>query len=139
MLRLPSAIVLVCLLAGFSLADHKTGEIQFTGPMKEKIKASAGEKLKLTVEFKQFELNGRSAVSVNGNIKNTASTKMYYSYNIAFLDKNKNLIGCQNFVLDIEAGKTSPAGTFLFLPRDEIGRIYYYSIAFYESDMPIGK
>ena len=54
-------------------------------------------------------------------------------------DKDKNLIGCQNFLVSVEAGKENQAGTFIQLPRDQIARIAFYSVAFYESDQPIGE
>jgi len=76
---------------------------------------------------------------VSGNVKNTTNAKMFYSYNVAFLDKDKNLVGCQNFALDVQAGKEAATGTFIFLPREDIARIHSYSVAFYESDKPIGK
>jgi hypothetical protein len=139
MARLFSALVLVGVLAGFTLADNKTGEVKFTGPNKENVKVSAGDKLKLEVTLKQFDLNGRAAVSVSGKVKNTTDTKMNYSYNVAFLDKDKNLVGCQNFALDVQAGKEAGVGTFIFLPPGDIARIQYYTIAFYESADQIGK
>ena len=139
MVRSLSAMVLVCVIGGVTFADNKTGEIKFTGQSKEIVKVSAGDKVKLNVELKQFELGGRAAISVSGKVKNTTDTKMSYSYNVAFLDKDKNLIGCQNFALEIQAGKDGGVGTFIFLPRDEIAKIHYYSIAFHESDQPIGK
>ncbi|HJZ55639.1 MAG TPA: hypothetical protein VKE74_11795 [Gemmataceae bacterium] len=157
--RLFGALALSCLLTGgtarLAEAETKTGEIKFTGPKKESVKVALGDKLKLEVTFQQIQvdqqggvsINGtgkntadqQSAVSVHGTVKNTADVKMHYSYNVAFLDKDKNLIGCQNFYLYVEAGKQGPVGTFIQLPSDQIARIAYYSVAFYESDKPIGS
>lgn len=142
MLRMLSVLLLGCLLAVVSTesaqADTKTGEAKFTAPKKESVKVSLGDKLKIDAEFKMIEVGAQAAVSVGAKIKNTANVQMYYSYNVAFLDKDKNLIGCQNFSLPVEANKDATAGTFIQLPRDQIAKIAYYSVAFHESDKQIG-
>ena len=143
MMRLFGAMALGCLLTGATArpaaAETKTGEVKFTGVNREAARVTAGDKLKLEAGFQQIDVGGVSAVSVHGMVKNTTRMKLHYSYNVAFLDKDKNLIGCQNFAHDVEAGKQSGAGTFIFLPREEIAKIQYYSIAFHESANPIGK
>lgn len=143
MLRTIPALLLAGLViavsGGVGQAETKTGEAKFTAPKKELIKVEMGGKLKLNVELKMFELGARAAVSVSGKVKNTTDAQMHYSYNVAFLDKDKNLVGCQNFALSVQPGKEGSVGTFIFLPRDEIAKIAYYSIAFHESDMPIGS
>ena len=134
-------LVLGCLVAGMTVgsagADSKTGEAKFTGK-KDSVKVELGEKLKLDVEFKMIEVGAQAAVSVGGTVKNTSNARMYYSYNVAFLDKDKNLIGCQNFTLQVEPNKDGTVGTFINLPRDQIAKIAHYSVAFHESDKPIG-
>jgi len=143
MLRKLFVLVLGCALAvataGGASADSKTGEAKFTAPKKESVKVSLGDKVKLDAEFQMIEVGALAAISVGATVKNTADVKMYYSYNVAFLDKDKNLIGCQNFNLPIEAGKNGTAGTFIQLPRDQIAKIAYYSVALHESDKQIGS
>lgn len=134
-------LVIGCLVAGVTVgsahADSKSGEVKFTGP-KDSVKVSLGEKLKLEAELKTIEVGTQAAVSVKGTVKNTTNARMYYSYNVAFLDKDKNLIGCQNFALQVEPNKDGAVGTFIQLPRDQIAKIAHYSVAFHESDKPIG-
>jgi hypothetical protein len=140
-MRTLSILALACLLAATTAqarADSKTGEAKFTGPNNETVKVAVGDKVKLTAEFKQIEVGKLAAVSVGAKVKNTAGVRMYYSYNVAFLDKDKNLIGCQNFMVSAEGGKEASAGTFIQLPRDQIARIAYYSVAVHESDQQIG-
>jgi len=118
-------------------ADSKTGEAKFTGPKRETVKVALGDQLQLTAEFKMIEVGQLAAISVPAKIKNPTKNRMHYSYNVAFLDKDKNLIGCQNFHLAVEAGRDSTAGTFIQLPRDQIARIAYYSVALHESEHQI--
>ena len=119
-------------------ADSKSGEVKFTAPKKESVKVSLGDKLKIDAEFKMIEVGAQAAVSVGAKVKNTTDVRMYYSYNVAFLDKDKNLIGCQNFSLSVDPGKGGQAGTFIQLPRDQIAKIASYTVAFHESDQQIG-
>jgi hypothetical protein len=142
MLRALLLIVVTSLLAattaGSARADSKSGEAKFTGPKKEVVKVALGDELKLNAEFAMIEVGRLAAVSVRATVKNTTGAMMYYSYNVAFLDKDKNLIGCQSFSLPIQANRDGTAGTFIQLPREQIARIAYYSVAFHESDKPIG-
>ena len=124
--------------AGPAAAESKSGEVKFTGPKAESYKVSMGEQVKLDVEFKQIQVGAQTAVGVSGKVRNTAGVKMHYSYNVAFLDKDKNLIGCQNFTLFLDPGKDGPVGTFINLPPAEVKKIAYYSVAFHESDQLIG-
>ena len=133
------AVLISAATTSAARGDSKTGEAKFTGPKKETIKVKLGDQLKVEAEFKMIEVGQNAAISVKAKIKNTANVQMYYSYNVAFLDKDKNLIGCQNFPLQVGASADSSAGTFISLPRDEIAKIAYYSVAFHESEKPIGS
>lgn len=141
MLRILSTLLLAALVAATTApsarADSKTGEAKFTGVKRETVRVALGDKLKLTAEFQVIEVGQLAAVAVPAKVKNTARVRMHYSYNAAFLDKDKNLIGCQNFMLSIEPGNGT-AGTFIQLPREQIARIAFYSVAFHESDQQIG-
>ena len=141
MLRILSTLLFIALLAAASStahADSKTGEARFTGVKRETVRVALGDKLKLTAEFQMIEVGQLAAVAVPAKVKNTARVRMHYSYNVAFLDKDKNLIGCQNFMLSVEPGRENTAGTFIQLPRDQIAKIAFYSVAFHESDQQIG-
>src|SRR3712207_3489889 len=117
MTRLFAAAALCGLILGTSAgpaaAESKSGEAKFTGPKAESYKVSLGDQVKLDVEFKQIQVGAQTAVGVGGKVRNTAGVKMHYSYNVAFLDKDKNLIGCQNFTLFVDPGKEGPVGTFI--------------------------
>ena len=132
------ALLLVTTSNRAAQADSKTGEAKFTGPKQEAVKVSLGDKLKLDATFQMIEIGQLAAISVQAKIKNTTGVMMYYSYHVAFLDKDKNLIGCQSFPLQIAANRSGTAGTFIQLPRDQIARIAYYSVAFHESEKQIG-
>ena len=141
MLRILSALLLAVLAIATTTtarADSKTGEAKFTGVKRETIRVALGEKLKMTAEFQLIEVGQLAAISVPAKVRNPTKARMHYSYNVAFLDKDKNLIGCQNFMLTVEAGRENTAGTFIQLPRDQIGRIAFYSVAFHESEEQIG-
>ena len=139
MMRLLFSTAILCFLTGSAAADSKSGDVKFTGPRKESVKVSVGDKLKVDVVLEQIDVGNQTAVSVGGTIKNTSGTKMNYSYHVAFLDKSKNLIGCQNFNLFVDGGKEGRVGTFINLPPEEIAKIAYYTIVFYESEKPIGS
>jgi hypothetical protein len=132
------AAVLAATTADGARADSKTGEAKFTGPKKESVKVALGDKLKLNADFQMIEVGALAAIAVPAKVKNTTKARMHYSYNVAFLDKDKNLIGCQNFMVSVEPGRENTAGTFIQLPRDQIARIAFYSVAFHESDQQIG-
>jgi hypothetical protein len=142
MLRILSTLPLAALVAATTApsarGDHKTGEAKFTGVKRETVRVALGDKLKLTAEFQMIEIGQLAAVAVPARVKNTAKVRMHYSYNVAFLDKDKNLIGCQNFMVSVEPGRENTAGTFIQLPRDQIAKIAFYSVAFHESDQQIG-
>jgi hypothetical protein len=142
MVRLFIVAVLGCLAAGVTAAadaDTKTGEAKFAPGKKDSVKVSVGKNLKLDAEYQLIDVGGLTAVSVRANVKNTTSTRLHYAYHVSFLDKDRNLVGCQSTVLSAEPGKQGPAGTFIQLPPDRISRIAYYSVALYESPKPIGS
>ena len=143
MKRIYSAIVLAAMILGMNSsalhAQSKTGAANFTVSGSESYNVKLGNKVKLDATFNLIKLGAGTPVSVKASITNTASVKMYYSYNVAFLDKDKNLVGCQHFNLFVDPGKQGSAGTFIQLPSNQIARIAYYSVAFYESDKQIGN
>jgi hypothetical protein len=120
-------------------AESKTGPAKFTPGGNDTINVAMGDKVKINATFNLIKLAGGTPVSVGAKVNNTAPVKMYYSYNVAFLDKDKNLIGCHHFNLFLDPGKSGTAGTFIQLPADQIARIAFYSVAFHESDKQIGS
>src|SRR4029450_2985020 len=133
------ASLLVTATSAPTRADSKTGEAKFTGVKRETVRVALGDQLTLTAELQMIEVGQLAAISVRAKVKNPANVRMFYSYNVAFLDKDKNLIGCQNFQVSVEADKENTAGTFIQLPRDQIAKIAYYSVALHESDQQIGS
>ena len=86
-----------------------------------------------------IEVGRLAAISVNAKIKNTSSERMYYSYNVAFFDKDKNLIGCQvRSTPGWRERRQHRRDVHPSSPRDEIAKIAYYSVALHESDKQIG-
>jgi hypothetical protein len=142
MVRLFIVMVLGCLAAGVMAAadaDTKTGEAKFAPGKKDPVKVSVGKNLKLDAEYQLIDVGGQTAVSVRAAVKNTARTRLHYAYHVAFLDKDKNLVGCQSSMLSVEGGKEGTAGTFIPLPPEQVSRIAYYSVTLYESPKPIGS
>src|ERR1022692_2726250 len=127
---------LVCLIFGANTAtvqaQAKTAAAKFTPGGNESYSVSLGDKVKPEATLKLIKLGTGTPISCKATVNNTASVKMYYSYNVAFLDKDKNLVGCHHFGLFLDPGKQGGAGTFLQLPPDHIARIAYYSVAFHE-------
>lgn len=139
MARLLSAAVLVCVVGGFTRADNKSGEVKFIAVNKEAAKVSGGDKVKYTVALKLIDIGGGSHIQPLGTVKNTANVKMHYSFQVAFLDKDKNLVVCHSFTLFLDPGAQGTLGVPIAVPKAEIGRIEYYSIAFHEGEKSIGN
>jgi|ERR1043165_1298113 hypothetical protein len=128
------AYLILSSLTPTGYAQSKTGPVMFTPGGKESVDVTVGDKLTLTATYKQISVGKQSAVSVSGDITNNTAVKMSYSYHVAFLDKDKNLIGCHNFNLFVNGGEKGRAGTFVVLPPDQIARIAFYSVALHESE-----
>ena len=135
------AIVLISSPAVFAVdIETKSGAIQFSGPKKDGIKLSIGKKIKFSPELKQITVGKGNAVSVGGEAENTTDQKIFYSYHIAFLDKDKNVIGCHAYNLWFDPGKKKGhIGTFIGLPPEQIAKIASYTLIFYEDDEQIGN
>jgi len=59
--------------------------------------------------------------------------KMYYGYNVAFYDENKALIGRAIKNDEVDESSSSVSSNHINLTEQEITRIKYYKIIFYES------
>lgn len=137
-----ATVLAVSAFASAALAvdvDSKSGQVQFTGPNSGHAKVSLGKRIKFDPEFKQIHIGKGNAVNVGAEAQNTTDQKVFYSYHVAFLDKDKNLIGCQAFNLWIDASKKARIGTFIALPPEQIAKIASYSVVFYEDDEQIGN
>jgi hypothetical protein len=143
MKRLLLVLGVACLVnitgAGVSYAETKTGAARFTAAGNESIKVALGNKVKFDATFQPITVGTISAISVRGNVNNTTNGKLHYAYFVAFLDKDKNLVGCQHNILFVEGGKQGTVGTFIQLPPEQIARIAFYSVAFYEGEKAIGS
>jgi hypothetical protein len=118
--------------------DSKSAAIKFGGVTAKPVKLTMGDKIKLDAELKFGEVGKQTAVSVHGDVQNTTDQKIYYSYQIAFLDKEKNLVGCSNFTLWLDPGKKGGAASFISLSPAQIEKIAFYAAVFYEDADPIG-
>jgi hypothetical protein len=126
--------------AAFALdIDSKSGAVQFAGSSKPGVKVSLGKRLKFEPEFKSFKIGKGHAVEVGADAHNSTDQKIFFSYHVALLDKEKNVIGCQNFTLWADPGKKVRIGNFITLPSEQIAKIASYSVIFYEDDEQIGN
>lgn len=132
-----SLVVALC-LAGAVQAQSKSGPAKFSAPG-DSVAVSIGDKLKVDATFKVINVGPMIAVSVQGMMKNTSNKKLNYSYNVAFLDKDKNLVVAHNSTLFMDAGKQGNVGTFVALPPEQLSRIAYYSVALHENEKQIGS
>src|SRR4051812_15314484 len=94
-------IVFLASPAAFAVdTDSKAGAIQFSGPSNRGVKIKLGKRLKFEPEFRYIQIGKGNAVNVGGGeVENTSDKKVFYSYHVSFFDKDKNVIGCQNFSL----------------------------------------
>ena len=135
-----TAFILVSAVLAAEQRENQGGPIQFSGGLRTKpTRLTMGKSIKLEAELKAIDVNKTWGVSVGGKLTNPTDQKMFYSYQVAFFDKDKNLVGCQNFTHWVDPHKTVQAGTFISLSADQIDKIASYSAVFYESDTQIGS
>ena len=142
MLRWTTSCLNALLLAGAVLAaeqkENQGAPIQFGGGIRTKpTKLTMGKTIRLDAELKAIDVAKTWAVSVGSKLANRTDQKMFYSYQIAFFDQEKNLIGCQTFTHWVDPHKTVQAGTFISLSADQIDKIASYLAVFYESETQI--
>lgn len=124
----------------------KSGEIylkESSGFDEDVFKVNIGDKIKADCKFYIDDFLEKKIISANATIKNTASKNMYFTYNVAFFDKDMNLVGCASqglIVKGFEPGKETLLGSCIIpLPSSEFSKVKYYQVVLYESEDEIGK
>ncbi len=128
--------------------DTKSGKANLQeekgqGVPEEALKVSLGDKVKANCTYYIIpDFLGKKVVSVQANIKNTSDKQMYYGYYVAFLDKDKNLVGCSSFageLAQLEPGGVGNIGSVIRLPNEQIKRIAFYQVSLWEDEKEFGK
>ena len=102
-----------------------------------------GKQIKVEGQFRVSDFFDSKVVMATDDAVNTSKKDLYYAYFVAFLDKNKNLIGCASQVASmspLKAGAKNQFGMCIIpLPESEIKKIAYYQLVFIESEKKIGQ
>ncbi len=126
-----------------AFAETKSGTVDLKGatykaPTPE---VKLGSKLDATCGFYVTDFGeGRNYLAARVKLHNTASIPMYYSFHIAFFDKDNNLIGCMSQSAEaVRSGlapdeRTELGNCLAPVPTDQIAKIKSYQITYYESD-----
>jgi hypothetical protein len=136
-----SCVVVISFAASAFAAEQsetKNAAIKFGGITSKPTKVEFGMTVKFEAELKPVDVNKTWGLGVGGRIENPTDKKIYFSYQIAFFDKDKNLVGCYNYTHWVDAHKNVLAGSFISLSAEQIDKITSYSAVFYESESQIG-
>ena len=148
MKKLLIAAVVMVVLAFQASAETKEGPCQLKKSDgfddSNAVKVEVGTGIKGVCKFYISDFFGAEIINAGIEIKNTTSKPRHCSYNVAFFDKDDQLIGCVSQGTSSEeglaAGATSTLGSCLIpLPKRLYEKVVKYKIAFYESDQEIGK
>jgi len=141
MLGMCFALAMALCYTSAAYPDTKSGEANLQE--KQELNVSLGDKVKANCTYYIVpDFFGKKVVAVQANVKNTSQKQMFYGYYVAFLDKDKNLIGCSSFVGDLaklEAGEEGYIGSVIQLPNDQIERIAFYQVSLWEDEKEFGK
>jgi len=84
----------------------------------------------------------QNVISAGGCFHGTEAP-IYYCFNVAFFDKDENLIACHGGGLPdqppVTKGGTTMIAASMPIPKDVHDGIHSYKVAYYESDLAIGK
>ena len=104
---------------------------------------SLGEDIKLTCNMYIDDFFEKKIINAGAEIHNTSSDTMHCSYNVAFFDKDKNLVGCaaQNSFGDGLGPdeKTYLGSCLISLPHALFEKVKYYQIVLYTGKKEVGK
>lgn len=100
-----------------------------------------GNKLKVLFEmfmskkcFNEKTFSNSPGIVIGCSVTNQDTVqKMYYGYNVVFYDAGKSLIGQIVKTDDVDTELTALSNDYINLTEQEIARIKYYRIIFYES------
>ncbi len=104
-----------------------------------------GKQIKGTCKFYIDEFFSKKIVNANIKIENTSTVPLFCYYYVAFFDNSGNLVGCGAQESFSGGGGLKPGESLLLgsclmpLPEGQHEKISSYKIAFYESEVPIGK
>ncbi|MBI3736082.1 hypothetical protein HY256_06180 [Candidatus Sumerlaeota bacterium] len=107
-------------------------------------KVEAGKIVKGTCSFYIDDFFDKKIINANIEVTNTAKRPMFCQYYVAFFDKDGHLIGCagQGITGDegLKPGQATQLGSCLIpLPPGTHEQVASYQVAFYESDVEVGK
>lgn len=150
-MRNPTFAVLPCLIviciSGACLAETKEGPCKLKKSSafdKDVFTVKVGKVIKGTCKFYIDEFFGKKIVNAGISLENTGKKPMFCHYYVAFFDKDGKLLGCAGqgtFGKEgMAAGKKTMLGSCLIpMPHGKHEQIASYKVAFYESEMQVGK
>ena len=133
---------IIGLMCSMSQAETKSGKVELQ-VLKDNVDvpvaATLGTSVKVVCRF-YYDGNffGSSVVSGNAQLTNTSKEKVFYSYNVAFFDAQKNLVGCASENSGNQALKpgesTATGSALIFLPPDAIKSIGSFQVTWFETN-----
>jgi hypothetical protein len=139
-------VVIVLAFCVTGLADTKSGPISLQesrfGVPEGATKIELGTTVKLVAQPHISEFFGRKIINAGASVENTSSKPMFYAFNIAFFDKDNQLLGCVSQgamgTKGIEAGQKFDLGSCIIpIPPEQLQKVASYQATFYESDSKI--
>ena len=99
-----------------------------------------GDRLKGKTKIHVIDWFGGHAISGQVDVENPTDATVHFGYHVAFFDAEGGLVGCANQSMDVEGGaRVTVGGAVIKLPREAIGTVRRYQIAWYEDAQEIGK
>lgn len=138
--------VLLSSLCACAHAESKGGPVKLAeskfGPPDNAPAVEMGKTVKLTAKFYISDFFGSKVISAGAKVKNSGTTPMFYSFHVAFFDKDNHLLGCTSQASfgdqGLKPGDETQLGSLLvMLPADELKKVTSYQAAFYESEHKI--
>ena len=106
-------------------------------------KITIGDKLKAHCKFSIGEFFGKKVINAGADLENKSKKTLFYSYNVAFFDANKQLIGCASqasMMGGVAPGKKTQLGSCMVsVTKEQLSKVKYYQVKLYESEKEVGK
>jgi hypothetical protein len=127
------------------LADTKSGPItlqESTFAPKGGPKIELGTTVKLVAQPHISEFFGNKIINAGATIENTGSKPMFYVFNIAFFDKDNQLLGCvsqgEYGTKGVDPGQKFDLGSCIIpIPPEQLQKVVSFQATFYESEKKI--
>lgn len=141
-----AAVTIVCLaFPAFAVSKEGPCKLKKSQAFDESdaVKVEVGTGIKGVCKFYVTDFFDAEIIDAGIQLTNTTNKPRYCYYNVAFFDKDDQLVGCASQGTSgdgLGAGKTMISGSLLIpLPKGLYEKVVKYKIAFYESDKEIGK